>query len=101
MTLTQPTRQIQCTLLVEWPEHVCFGQHRRAFFEEVDVMAEGTIKKKTDKGFGFIDTGGGEDIFFHSSNCDVSYDELQEGQRVSYTEGSGPKGPRAENVNLV
>ena len=61
-------------------------------------MAEGTIKKKTDKGFGFIDIGGGEDIFFHSSNVEGSYDDLHEGQRVSFTEGSGPKGPRAENV---
>ena len=61
-------------------------------------MAEGTIKKKTDKGFGFIDIGGGEDIFFHSSNVEGSYDDLHEGHRVSFTEGSGPKGPRAENV---
>ena len=65
-------------------------------------MAEGTIKKLTQKGFGFIDTGTGEDIFFHSSALEgVSYDQLYEGQRVSYTEGSGPKGPRAENVKLV
>jgi cold shock protein len=65
-------------------------------------MAEGTIKRLTDKGFGFIDTGSGQDLFFHSSDLDgVSYDELQEGQRVSYNEGRGPKGPRAENVKLV
>jgi CspA family cold shock protein len=31
----------------------------------------------------------------------VSYEELQEGQRVSYTEGQGPKGPRAENVKPI
>jgi CspA family cold shock protein len=31
----------------------------------------------------------------------VSFEELQEGQRVSYTEGSGPKGPRAENVTVI
>jgi len=62
-------------------------------------MAEGTIKRLTDKGFGFIDTGSRRDMFFHSSNVEgTSYDELREGQRVSYTEGSGPKGPRAENV---
>jgi len=30
-------------------------------------MAEGTIKKLTDKGFGFISTGGQKDLFFHSS----------------------------------
>jgi len=62
-------------------------------------MAEGTIKKLTDKGFGFIDTGNGKDMFFHLSNLDgVRYEELQEGQRVTFTEGQGPKGPRAENV---
>jgi cold shock protein len=65
-------------------------------------MAEGTIKKLTDKGFGFIDTGNGEDMFFHNSNLEgVSYEQLSEGQRVSYTEGRGPKGPRAENVKLA
>ncbi len=62
-------------------------------------MAEGTIKRLTDRGFGFIDTGSDEDLFFHSSNLEgVSYEELNEGQRVSYTEGQGPKGPQAENV---
>ena len=65
-------------------------------------MAEGTIKRLTDKGFGFINTGGGEDMFFHSSSVQgVSFDTLREGQKVSYTEGRGPKGPRAENVKLV
>ena len=65
-------------------------------------MAEGTIKKLTDKGFGFISTGGAKDLFFHSSNLDgVTFEQLQEGQRVSYTEGEGPKGPRAENVKLI
>jgi cold shock protein len=65
-------------------------------------MAEGTIKKLTDKGFGFIDTGTGEDMFFHHSNLEgVSYEQLHEGQRVSYNVGRGPKGPRAENVKPV
>ena len=65
-------------------------------------MAEGTIKRLTDRGFGFIDTGGDKDIFFHSSDLEgVSYEELHEGQRVSYTEGRGPKGPRAENVKPI
>ena len=65
-------------------------------------MAEGTIKRLTDKGFGFIDTGGSKDLFFHMSALKgVSYEELQEGQRVSFNEGQGPKGPRAEDVELV
>jgi len=62
-------------------------------------MAEGTIKRLTDKGFGFISTGGSKDLFFHSSALiGVRFEELTEGQRVSFTEGQGPKGPRAENV---
>ena len=65
-------------------------------------MAEGTIKRLTDKGFGFIDVGGDKDIFFHSSALDgISFDELQEGQKVSFTEGHGDKGPRAENVKVI
>ena len=65
-------------------------------------MPEGTIKRLTDKGFGFIDTGNGRDVFFHMSNLEgVTYEELQEGQRVTYTDGEGPKGPRAENVTVV
>jgi CspA family cold shock protein len=62
-------------------------------------MSEGTVKRKTDRGFGFIDTGRGKDLFFHMSAVEgTSFDELREGQRVSYTEGMGAKGPRAENV---
>jgi CspA family cold shock protein len=75
-----------------------FGQSPRENAE----MAEGTIKTLTTKGFGFIKTGDEEDLFFHSSSLDgVRFDELHEGQKVSYTEGRGPKGPRAENVKPV
>ena len=65
-------------------------------------MAEGTIKRLTDKGFGFISTGEGKDVFFHMSACQgIQFDQLQEGQRVSFEIGQGPKGPRAENVRLI
>ena len=65
-------------------------------------MAEGTIKKLMDKGFGFINTGKSKDLFFHSKNLQgVTFEQLQEGQRVSCTEGEGPKGPQAENVTAV
>jgi len=65
-------------------------------------MAEGTIKKLTDKGFGFINTGAAKDLFFHSKNLvGVTFEQLHEGQRVSFTEGQGPKGPQAENVKPV
>ena len=84
------------------PDPVVSGNAQRIFLGIELKMAEGTIKKLTDKGFGFIDTGTGEDMFFHNSNVEgVNYDDLQEGQRVSYNVGSGPKGPRAENVKPI
>jgi cold shock protein len=65
-------------------------------------MAEGSIKRLTDRGFGFIDTGRSKDLFFHSSSVQgAGFDSLQEGQKVTYTEGRGQKGPCAENVKSV
>ncbi len=65
-------------------------------------MSEGTIKRLTDKGFGFITPASGPDIFFHMSNLDgVRFEDLREGQAVTFTAGKGPKGPRAENVRVV
>ena len=62
-------------------------------------MAEGTIKRKTDRGFGFIETGDNKDMFFHKSNLEgVEWDDLREGQKVTFEVGEGPKGPRAERV---
>jgi CspA family cold shock protein len=67
-----------------------------------EQMAEGTIKRLTDRGFGFISTGGAKDLFFHSSSLEgVTFEQLREGQKVSYTEGQGKKGPCAEHVKLV
>jgi CspA family cold shock protein len=64
-------------------------------------MPQGTIKKLTDRGFGFIDGERG-DIFFHSSSVEgTTFEALSEGQQVEYEVGSGPKGPRAENVRVV
>jgi CspA family cold shock protein len=64
-------------------------------------MPTGTIKRLTDKGFGFI-ASDGDDVFFHlSALVDVQFEELQEGQSVEYEMGEGPKGPRAENVRPV
>jgi cold shock protein len=65
-------------------------------------MAEGIIKKLTTKGYGFIKTESGKDLFFHSSSLQgVSLLDLHEGQKVSFTEGQGKKGPCAENVKPV
>lgn len=62
-------------------------------------MPEGIIKRKTDRGFGFIRSDNGEELFFHGSALEgTTFDALHEGQRVTYVVGNGPKGPRAETV---
>ncbi len=62
-------------------------------------MPEGTIKKLlADKGFGFIEGEQGDMFFHHSAVEETTIEQLQVGQRVTYDEGRGPKGPRAENV---
>jgi len=63
----------------------------------------GTTKRLvSDKGFGFVAAGDGNEYFFHQSACNgVRFDELREGQSVSFDKGQGPKGPRAENVQLA
>ena len=64
-------------------------------------MSQGTIKKLTDKGFGFIQGDRGELFFHHSSVEGARFEELSEGQSVEYSEGHGPKGPRAEHVRVL
>ena len=62
-------------------------------------MPQGTIKKIiADKGFGFIEGDQGDVFFHHSALIGTTIENLQEGQLVEYEIGSGPKGPRAENV---
>ena len=63
-------------------------------------MATGTIKRLTDKGFGFIEQEGEEkDLFFHSTALvDVEYNDLQEGDTMSFDVEETDRGPQAVNV---
>ncbi|MCK4781734.1 cold shock domain-containing protein [Candidatus Parcubacteria bacterium] len=64
---------------------------------------EGVIKTLTDKGFGFITVDGEDkDLFFHSNELKgVSYEELKEGDRVSFEKADSEKGPNAVGVSRV
>ena len=64
---------------------------------------KGTIKSKTDKGYGFISREGEEkDLFFHSNDLEgVSFDELQEGAEVTFDVEQGEKGQSAKKVKLA
>lgn len=61
----------------------------------------GTVKKKVeDRGFGFISREGEtKDLFFHKESLSgVTFEELQEGDTVSFDVVQGEKGPAAKNV---
>ena len=73
-------------------------------FKEIAMAPlDGTIKRLvSDKGFGFILASDGNEYFFHNSACsDTRFDDLREGQAVTFDRGQGPKGPRGENVRVV
>ncbi len=61
---------------------------------------EGTIKTLNERGFGFIKREGEDDLFFHSNDLvDVEFDELKEGDKVTFEVAQSNKGPKAENVS--
>ena len=63
-------------------------------------MTTGTVKWfNADKGFGFITTDEGTDVFAHFSQINKEgYKTLEEGEEVTFTLAQGPKGPQAENI---
>ncbi|MCX6000822.1 MAG: cold shock domain-containing protein [Chloroflexi bacterium] len=66
-------------------------------------MVKGTIKKLIgDKGYGFIQTEEGKELFFHRNQLQgVEYSSLKEGQEVEYEAGTGRGGrPEAAKVKL-
>ena len=64
---------------------------------------EGTVKTKTDRGFGFIAREGEDkDLFFHSKDLvGITFDELQVNDKVTFDVVDGPKGKSAKNVKKV
>jgi CspA family cold shock protein len=55
-----------------------------------------------EKGYGFIAVDGGNDLFVHYTAIEMDgYRSLEDGQRVEFEVGEGPKGPQAEQVRIV
>lgn len=63
-------------------------------------MVQGTVKWfNSEKGFGFIEVEGGDDVFVHFSAIqDEGFKTLDEGQKVEFEIVEGQRGPQAENV---
>jgi len=66
-------------------------------------MAKGTIRRLiSDRGYGFIATEEGQDLFFHRNDLQgVDYESLAEGQEVEFEVTRTAKGMNAANVRLA
>ena len=66
-------------------------------------MPAGTVKWFNDtKGFGFIQSDEGQDVFVHQSEIQgEGFRTLNEGARVEFELTQGPKGPKAMAVKLI
>lgn len=68
---------------------------------EVQGRMAGTVKRLVEgKGFGFILCEDGLEYFFHSS-ASPDFNQLSEGDAVTFEKGRGNRGPRAESVQVV
>ncbi len=80
---------------------------RKLFRREAPASAgpstQGTVKRIVrDKGFGFILSADGQEVFFHrSALVGMELRALSEGQRVEFVLEESPKGPRASSVRAT
>ncbi len=72
--------------------------NRRSF-----IMTQGTVKWfNAEKGFGFIEVEGGNDVFVHFSAIQGDgFKTLDEGQKVEFEVEEGNRGPQATNVTKL
>ncbi|MDU0408421.1 Cold shock-like protein CspLA [Lactococcus lactis] len=68
--------------------------------KEINIMANGTVKWfNADKGFGFITSEEGKDLFAHFSSIQSDgFKSLDEGQKVEFDVEEGQRGPQAVNI---
>ena len=73
------------------------------FCTKEELLAQGTVKWfSNEKGYGFIEREGGDDVFVHFTAIQMEgYRSLTEGQRVEFDVVQGPKGAQAANVTAV
>ena len=66
-------------------------------------MPKGTIKQLVERGFGFIKTEDGKELFFHRNEIEgVEFSSLRAGQEVEFEIGQDSKGrPQAVKVTIA
>jgi cold shock protein len=79
------------------------GARAVVVLQKEERLAEGTVKWfSNEKGYGFIEREGGDDVFVHHSAIQMEgYRSLTEGQRVQFEVVQGDKGLQASNVTAA
>ena len=74
-----------------------------SFVRKEEVLAQGTVKWfSNEKGYGFIEREGSDDVFVHHSAVNMEgYRSLTEGQKVEFEVVQGDKGLQAANVQPI
>ena len=88
-------------MLIYWVSLKDWRKKGRISQQAIENHMTGTIKTLTDRGFGFISREGEvKDLFFHSKDLNgVTFDELRQGDTVTFEVSQGEKGPAAVNVS--
>jgi len=78
-------------------------EQREFYKKEGVIVANGTVKWFNEKkGFGFIESEDGTDVFVHFSGINTTgFKTLNDGDKVTFTVEDGQKGPSAVNVTVV
>lgn len=83
-----------------WTLNTACGKLRQSSLRLGDALESGVVKWfNPEKGFGFIEREGGDDVFVHFSDISADgYRTLNEGEAVQFEVEDGDRGPKATNV---
>lgn len=79
-----------------------FAMRQKGDVKEHDLQPHGVISKLfPDKGYGFIQSTGDREIYFHKNSVLDGFDNLKVGAEVRFNEETGEKGPQASTVKVI